>query len=1069
MRKKVLCMILALLLILGSPIQALAGLLENSPERNQKILSELQGITGSKEEAKKYYGLLQKYNLLDEKGNPVEKWAIRMDGRDITLSELREILKGEYDPNRYITVDNTPITLRDVATMVQIEDHISYLREKYFNGQEWTEEQKENLESLKNQIETRGITIREGEQTPLVNAKGISHSARVSIKEPEINGEEAKFEVVLTGARENQPVSFHYWAASGTQPALGEGTFSWNWNTTGKQYITLRVPKAHPWDEKDGEGNITVPGIRSNYDLVFYLNADHIENALFEGEKRATSVRGTTDSTIEVTGQLGEPSDEMPAIGAGNQYEGDKLTAKSIVNGEPVYRRSTGEGHTYTLPKCVADPIKYGIATCLRVEPEAWYGPEVQLAYPGKVVRDIDRDMYLQRYRKGYGYERKGYVGHLFYEDQGILGIYSFYCHLALYKKDASLTMGEKTYQGGSYRGKWNGVKKLDHQPTLVSDVASLEEEPGKDIPIDLTHIDPKKDIEITTYGMISDPTYISISDKALKKNVIIEETNPDTAEDYMWEGGEKVDDDELDWDDWHADMAYPAHVLLFLTKPPEVCTLEKKAPPFAETGTYYPGQVVPVVIRWNQTIRHYGDRKAEFNPDEEGHGTIANLSITGGKSVFYEKEKKIGSKESIPNTVNTYSNAGVFPYSVQEADGTAVDLKSLDLGDLGPTTFRNELGLGDEGGGYRIQGNREVDGKKEVKIDLFKESALGKVQGKLAGDSYSPEIEVSLPISSNEKLSAMIANTIDPKTRKTRTEKSEENGTLYVSVDGGETRYPLEVPGESITGSTLKGSVPIKRNLTEEDKSYVLEVYLNDKLVLGNAVQVDQKASKIIKSGNLGEILLTKDGKPYAFESSQEPLIYVQGKDTPKITTKIHLDREDYTYGDVSKVAFLNRDPKDERTAKDLVAASEDPKVKGADFVFVSSNLNVAAFNESGELVPTGSNGKVTVTLVARNGGDPSLFYVVDAFYKIAGEKTGTVMNFEAGLIPFVTLPDMEVIDGKETNLLLTSISSIKMTKILRKWTWQSPVEEPGSRYLPTRSPGGKMNRRPSGFRRGN
>lgn len=57
--------------------EVLAALLDNDPELNREILSSLEALCGSPEEAEGYYAILQQYGLLDEEGNAASSWTAR--------------------------------------------------------------------------------------------------------------------------------------------------------------------------------------------------------------------------------------------------------------------------------------------------------------------------------------------------------------------------------------------------------------------------------------------------------------------------------------------------------------------------------------------------------------------------------------------------------------------------------------------------------------------------------------------------------------------------------------------------------------------------------------------------------------------------------------------------------------------------------------------------------------------------------------------------------------------------------------------------------------------------------
>lgn len=135
-----LAFILTVMLVPSTALAALGDLLRNDPAYNQEILDALRQITGDEADAEAYYALLQRYNLLDEDGNAVENWSVTLDGEELTLDGLREVLAGDYDPDKLVWVDGTAVTLGNLDIILQIEDYIAYIRDTYFSGQTWTEE-----------------------------------------------------------------------------------------------------------------------------------------------------------------------------------------------------------------------------------------------------------------------------------------------------------------------------------------------------------------------------------------------------------------------------------------------------------------------------------------------------------------------------------------------------------------------------------------------------------------------------------------------------------------------------------------------------------------------------------------------------------------------------------------------------------------------------------------------------------------------------------------------------------------------------------------------------------------
>ena len=214
------CMVITML-----PATAYAALLDNEPATNREILAQLEAICGSEEEAERYYALLQQYGLLDEDGSVMDSWTITMDGADVKLSDLRAVLAGDYDPTKLVIVDDTPITLGDLDTVLQIEDYISYLRETYFSGGEWTQEQLASLQSLQEQINTRGIMMLGVDDGGTVGASGVDHTVQISFRGDASATCNSEYTVTVSlNKAQNVDATYAYRALSGSVAATGSDT-----------------------------------------------------------------------------------------------------------------------------------------------------------------------------------------------------------------------------------------------------------------------------------------------------------------------------------------------------------------------------------------------------------------------------------------------------------------------------------------------------------------------------------------------------------------------------------------------------------------------------------------------------------------------------------------------------------------------------------------------------------------------------------------------------------------------------------------------------------------------------
>ena len=152
-----LCMMLTLL-----PTTAFAAVsdsLGNTPKENQAILEQLSALTGGSSD--QVLSMLNALGLLDEDGNFKVDQTITLDGRVLTLAAVMELLENPAtDLTRIADVDGTPVALGDLKTMIQIEQELQRIKDTYFSGREFTGEALKNLNSLMEQLELQGISLR---------------------------------------------------------------------------------------------------------------------------------------------------------------------------------------------------------------------------------------------------------------------------------------------------------------------------------------------------------------------------------------------------------------------------------------------------------------------------------------------------------------------------------------------------------------------------------------------------------------------------------------------------------------------------------------------------------------------------------------------------------------------------------------------------------------------------------------------------------------------------------------------------------------------------------------------
>ena len=163
MKKRILSILLVCCMLLTMlPTAAFAAVsdsLGNTPKENQAILEQLSALTGGSSD--QVLSMLNALGLLDEDGNFKVDQTITLDGQVLTLAAVMELLENPAtDLTRIADVDGTPVALGDLKTMIQIEQELQRIKDTYFSGREFTGEALENLNSLMEQLELQGISLR---------------------------------------------------------------------------------------------------------------------------------------------------------------------------------------------------------------------------------------------------------------------------------------------------------------------------------------------------------------------------------------------------------------------------------------------------------------------------------------------------------------------------------------------------------------------------------------------------------------------------------------------------------------------------------------------------------------------------------------------------------------------------------------------------------------------------------------------------------------------------------------------------------------------------------------------
>ena len=818
--KRVLALLLtAVMLCTMLPAAALAALLDNTPAYNGEILAALTDLVGSEDEAERYYDVLERYGLLDEDGSVAECWTIEMDGQELTLDELKEILSGDFDPGRYLWVDGMAVTLGDVKTMLEIEEYVSYVREKYFSDGEWTAAQKEAYASLREQLLTEGITLR---GAGLIGPSGVNHSARVGVAKTAVSddGLTVTYTASLTGATAGQVVRFDWRAVSGSRPASGSGTVTLTADESGAAAETFAVTLGKMTVAE--ASNMTSPAASVS---VYYVDCDNIRNALFTGDRDTLAIRSTAGGTV--------PAEKFPTTG------------------DFSYQLRT-EQSGFILSDQEQLAIMFGITTLALMK-------DFQLFIPPRdpliSAINIDDHASLQANRTFSGGELKieSDAGTLLYAAGG-------------YKPQAQSTYGPPEFYS------------LDNIRTSVQLIATS-------IPHSISARGRR------TIAYVYDG-YLPNWDPKTKHGPFHYFENKGT----IWWGNPGYHQytfmEQIDVTVEFKDMTTP--------------TIRKIIVP---DGTYFPGEVVPVVVLYSEPVK--------------------NATLTVNDQILSPAE-------------NSASNILTFPYTVQEADNTAALIITAATGtDISDKSLNLDADTDDP---ERVT---FVEGALRCPVTLstpIKSHAFTGMRASAGGTAAAPKMDVAVNVTDNARLTQWMGSAFTA------------DGGVFTSdmsqmkVRVGDAYYPLTTTAETVTGGTLTASIPLPLNTGDNAVDYIAELYVDDQVVIGKTASASLAPAAFITAGDMTVSLSVKqsDGDADYEYADSSNTIYLQ--DNPIIRASYSLKEGDYSFSDVvwsssdTSIANINQDGK-------ITPTGKAGKVK---FRLTATNGNVegkSAYKETEEL----------------------------------------------------------------------------------------------------------------------
>ena len=921
-------LVMVLMLVPATAWASLSDLLTRDAAYNSEILSALEQFAGNPEDAQAYYEILQRYNLLDEDGSTVENWEITMSGEPITLDELREVLSGDYDPQQYVWVDGSPVTLENIAIILQIEDYITYLRETYFSDTEWTDEQINSLASLLEQLETTGVQVYYA-GPDLVGGSGYNHAATVDVavdtEARQDNGDGTvtdTFTVTLDGAAEGQTASFRWEAQAGTQPLAAQSetnplsgdvtlTVGANGEASGAFTVTYQTAIVDA-DTADADDLLSTAA------LMYFVQLTDLTGALFEDSSR-------TAATVTVTGQANTISEDDAYF-----WQVDAPTMSWYAYTQTNTDGTWSQTFDFSEVQKVLNGFRWGIFDGVKMSVNG-ISRNIGIAFDDPSCAG----MYLPvENSDGDGYA--DYIVNVadpddwwYLEDteSGGGGGYLYSVNYAY----SSIQYGEN----GSIAESEAGLPSVGELFTASSDAATMRLGDGLNrddwFSLSLTQ-EEIDEILLNESATFSGEIY-RISSHTIFDMIYY----PDEEQIYVSS----------------TDNVAPIHSFLTKTQDTETIYLANTVGPRVTSvtvpaGTYTPGQTVPILVTLSEPV---------YIP---ATGALAVNSGTAGVAA--------GS--------SGWSNQLVFLYTVQSGD-TGLTLGSGSV----RASFNNENTTIDLAG-Y----NSEI--AQSVTIQSNPVDTITDVQLNSSSDNTAALL---VGLRSDQTWLSMNSLRDDGTTYATYTDNDTDipDGavTFYVSPDGGETQYPLSIDQDDLTGSADTRTWSVEGitapTLSTEDQEFVLEVYIGGQLVMGQVEEWTAEGVVLWEEDDISiglAVLDTTTSGSYDYAGNGYLIFPEAVETTVSYSSQRGSDKGAPTFGsDLYNATFttfaIGEDGNYERD-EDGFKVPVDPD---ADFAWWIGSATdgtavnqVATIDAEGSITFTGAPGEVEVFLTALNGNVP-------------------------------------------------------------------------------------------------
>ncbi|WP_454940854.1 fibronectin type III domain-containing protein [Evtepia sp.] len=393
-----------------------------------------------------------------------------------------------------------------------------------------------------------------------------------------------------------------------------------------------------------------------------------------------------------------------------------------------------------------------------------------------------------------------------------------------------------------------------------------------------------------------------------------------------------------------------------------------------APEGTYYPGQVVPVTVTFDEPV---------------------NLStvqvVVNGKTLSADS--------------TGYSNVATVAYEVPANYGTTVNVSSITAKDS----------AGNAMDPYNPGGETSAEGKEleDVTMAALPSASVEGVAAELGGTLAAPQVTLSVQLTTDPNAVQWLNeywngdNTFD----------TDGIALRQVGADGEGELITLSLPRDEgaenpLAGKTLTATVSLPPNKNADPLTTTFELLVKNNTVLGKTATVEQRGFTPIKEGDFHAVIDISETDDlyspfYQFENESNPVIYMQ--DNPYIEIYGYTDDGDYSfpYGGIEGGVATTFKMENGEYVKDdsgkMVPVSDE-----ADYGVYLTNPSVAQLE-----VVTESTGRVKLTPLT--SGETGVKIVVfnagldewvefDASY-LKGTKY--TLKFSGGLTPLLNMAE--------------------------------------------------------------